>query len=230
MLVVVSFSAGTLAVATRFEATGLTVPKRIPSTRGMRTVAVEVHFVYGNYIDEVLFKFDYEPLWVVPTYYLHDHLYSLVALVSCGGDVVERYEYDAYGDCNILEPNFAPDPDQKSDWSNPYLFTGRRVDILDDGSLKIQYNRNRYYDYHTGRWLTQRSTGSNKEKTEAGPTVSIERAINGIQMRPGFAKQWLLIVNFCFVIKNCFGYTEVFHFEKRDGILEFVRWQKVMML
>jgi RHS repeat-associated protein len=36
----------------------------------------------------------------------------------------------------------------------PYLFTGRRVDILDNGSLKIQYNRNRYYDYYTGRWLT----------------------------------------------------------------------------
>jgi len=35
------------------------------------------------------------------------------------------------------------------------LFTGRRVDILDSGSLKIQYNRNRYYDYYTGRWLTE---------------------------------------------------------------------------
>ena len=34
------------------------------------------------------------------------------------------------------------------------MFTGRRVDILDSGSLKIQYNRNRYYDYYTGRWLT----------------------------------------------------------------------------
>jgi RHS repeat-associated protein len=28
------------------------------------------------------------------------------------------------------------------------------VDILDSGSLKIQYNRNRYYDYYSGRWLT----------------------------------------------------------------------------
>ena len=34
------------------------------------------------------------------------------------------------------------------------MFTGRRVDILDNGSLKIQYNRNRYLDYYTGRWLT----------------------------------------------------------------------------
>jgi hypothetical protein len=41
------------------------------------------------------------------------------------------------------------------------LFTGRRVDILDNGSLKIQYNRNRYYDYYTGRWLTHDPLGIN---------------------------------------------------------------------
>jgi RHS repeat-associated protein len=50
-------------------------------------------------------------------------------------------------------------PDGQSDDGNPYLFTGRRVDILDNGSLKIQYNRNRYYDYYTGRWLTQDPAG-----------------------------------------------------------------------
>jgi len=33
-------------------------------------------------------------------------------------------------------------------------FTGRPVVILHNGSLKIQYNRNRCYDYYTGRWLT----------------------------------------------------------------------------
>gem|GEM_PF-4683369 len=67
---------------------------------------------------------------------------------------VERYEYDAYGNCHVLEPNYAPDPDGLTDYSNPYLFTGRAVDILDNSSLKIQYNRNRYYDQYTGRWTT----------------------------------------------------------------------------
>ncbi|MHC4464407.1 MAG: hypothetical protein ACYTDW_03675 [Planctomycetota bacterium] len=42
-----------------------------------------------------------------------------------------------YGNCSILEPNFAPNPDGKSDYGNPYFFTGRRVDILDNGGLKI---------------------------------------------------------------------------------------------
>jgi hypothetical protein len=66
--------------------------------------------------------------------------------VCCvAGTVVQRYEYDAYGKPYILEPDFAADPDGKSDYDNPYLFTGRRVDPLDNGSLKIQYNRHRYY-------------------------------------------------------------------------------------
>ena len=57
--------------------------------------------------------------------------------------------------CRVLEPNFAPDPDGLTDYSNPWLFTGRAVDILDNSSLKIQYNRNRYYDQYTGRWTTE---------------------------------------------------------------------------
>ncbi|MHC4461711.1 MAG: RHS repeat domain-containing protein [Planctomycetota bacterium] len=79
--------------------------------------------------------------------------------MDSSGTVQERYEYDAYGNCSILEPNFAPDPGGKSDYGNPYLFTGRRLDILDSGSLKIQYNRNRYYDYYTGRFTTHDPLG-----------------------------------------------------------------------
>jgi len=87
--------------------------------------------------------------------YVHDHLFSPVALVQMYHlDLKERYEYDAYGNCYILEPNLAPDPDNKTDYGNPYYFTGRQLDFLDGGNLKIQYNRNRYYDYYTGRWLT----------------------------------------------------------------------------
>jgi RHS repeat-associated protein len=94
--------------------------------------------------------------------YTHDHLYSPVALVNLtGSTVLERYEYDAYGNPYILEPNFADDPDGQSDYGNPYLFTGRRVDFLDDGNLILQYNRHRYYDYYMGRWFTQDPMGIN---------------------------------------------------------------------
>ncbi|MHC4621197.1 MAG: RHS repeat-associated core domain-containing protein, partial [Planctomycetota bacterium] len=111
-------------------------------------------FVYGNYIDEVLISGQ-------GYVYAHDHLYSPVALLQSGstGAVLERYEYDAYGSCHVLEYDYTDDPDGKSDYGNPYLFTGRRVDTLDNGSLTIQYNRNRYYDYYTGRWTTHDPKG-----------------------------------------------------------------------
>ena len=113
-------------------------------------------FAYGNYIDEVLMM----GTTGSPTsarFYIHDHLYSPAALTNFWGTVLERYEYDAYGNPTIWNGDFTIEKDAPS-W-NPYLFTGRRVDILDSGSLKIQYNRNRYYDYYTGRWLTHDPLG-----------------------------------------------------------------------
>jgi len=105
-------------------------------------------FIYGNYIDEVLLiKADSNDY-----YYAQDHLYSPAALINASGSVVERYEYvedphwrDAYGNATIRDTQYAIR--NTSLYGNPYLFTASRVDILDSGSLKIQYNRNRYYDY-----------------------------------------------------------------------------------
>ncbi|MGB2807521.1 MAG: RHS repeat-associated core domain-containing protein [Sedimentisphaerales bacterium] len=136
-------------------------------------------FVYGNYIDEVLYTQGTSP----PSrrYYVHDHLYSPVALVYATGTVLERYEYDAYGNCYVLEPNFAPDSDGQSNSGNPYLFTGRRVDILDSGSLKIQYNRNRYYDYYSGRWLTHDPLGmlpNSKALNYFKPVIQYSQGMN----------------------------------------------------
>jgi len=105
------------------------------------------YFVYGNYIDEVLLMYD-----GTDHYYAHDHLYSPVALMDDTGSVEERYEYDAYGALTRFDDDFTT-------WSgteagNPYYFTGRRLDVLDDGDLKIMYYRNRYYDPINGRFLT----------------------------------------------------------------------------
>jgi len=121
-------------------------------------------FVYGNCIDEVLRMTDDSD---DDYYYLHDHLYSPVALLDDDGDVVERYEYDVYGACRVHTDDGADDIwltgddtiGSSSAKDKPYLFTGRRLDILDGGSLTIQYNRNRYYDPETGRWLTHDPLG-----------------------------------------------------------------------
>ncbi|MHC4462390.1 MAG: RHS repeat-associated core domain-containing protein [Planctomycetota bacterium] len=106
-----------------------------------------------------------------------------------------RYEYDAYGNCSILEPNFAPDPDGKSDYGNPYLFTGRRVDILDNGSLKIQYNRNRYYDYYTGRWLTHDPLGITPNPQRPNRFDAIGQYGDGLNLYESFSSQPLINVD-----------------------------------
>ena len=93
-------------------------------------------FAYDNYIDEVL-VIAADANTANTRYFVHDHLYSPAALVSAGRTVLERYEYDAYGECSVLEPNFAADADNKSDYGNLYLFTASRLDILDSGSLII---------------------------------------------------------------------------------------------
>ena len=78
-------------------------------------------------------------------YYLHDALGSVIGIV--GGKFQresdrEFYLYDVYG--KALEV---------SEVGNPYLFTGRRLDILSGGSLKIYHYRARTYDPATGRFL-----------------------------------------------------------------------------
>jgi RHS repeat-associated protein len=91
-------------------------------------------------------------------YYYHtDVLGGIVALTNSSGSVVERYSYDVYGAPTMRDAN-----DQiltASDFGNCRMFTGRNVDFLDSGNLKLQYNRNRYYDCETGRWLTQDPLG-----------------------------------------------------------------------
>ncbi len=117
--------------------------------------AVQREYVYGNYLDEVLIKVeDNEDI-----YYAHDHLFSVVALIDDEGDVIERYEYDAYGHCTFLAADFSQLANQQSAYDNTRLFTGKPLDILDNGNNRKQYNNNRVYDPPTGRWLQREPLG-----------------------------------------------------------------------
>ncbi|MBI9018354.1 MAG: hypothetical protein JEZ07_13960 [Phycisphaerae bacterium] len=110
-------------------------------------------FVYGNYLDEVLMMTEGGN-----DYYLaHDHLYSPVALIDSSGAVVERYEYDAYGQQKIYDANL--NARTNSSYDNCIAFTGQRLDTLDGGSFEIMYYKNRYYDTATGRFLTHDPLG-----------------------------------------------------------------------
>ncbi len=117
------------------------------------------YFVYGNYIDEVLaMHMILSPTAGFTFYYAQDHLYSPVAMFSAGGTVVERYEYDAYGDVTIWDGTFAATRTTSS-FKNPYFFTGRRLDSMDNGSLNLMYYRARTYDPETGRFMQRDPLG-----------------------------------------------------------------------
>ena len=82
-------------------------------------------FVYGNYIDEVLETIGgYGPTLGL---YLHDHLYSPVAMLNnMDGSLLERYEYDAYGNYYVEQPDFTVKQQLYSDYDNTFFFTADR--------------------------------------------------------------------------------------------------------
>ena len=115
-------------------------------------------------------------------YYGHDHLFSPVILLASNGNILERYEYDAYGTCHFLESDFTEQSPQTSSESNPYLFTGRRLDILDEGSLKIYYYRARTYHPEIGRFLQTDPAGLLLGAGQDNPFRPVSQYPDGINL------------------------------------------------
>ncbi|NLX59045.1 MAG: RHS repeat-associated core domain-containing protein, partial [Phycisphaerae bacterium] len=88
-------------------------------------------------------------------YYHQNTLFSVYALTDASETVAERYRYNAYGGCTVLDANGSVDADGLSDVGNPYTFTGRRLD-LESGLM--QY-RNRYYSPALGRFISRDPEG-----------------------------------------------------------------------
>lgn len=109
----------------------------------------EATYVYGNIIDEVVtMARDGQ------TYYYHSNsLGSIVALTDTSGSIIEQYSYDVFGKPSIFNGSGSLLSD--SAVGNPYLFTGRCF----DKESGLQYNRNRYFSYELGRWMTQDPIG-----------------------------------------------------------------------
>ena len=101
-------------------------------------------YIYGNYLDEVLVKIEDD----AEIYYAHNHLYSPVALVDDNGNVVERYEYNAYGQRTIWDSTFSSQRTSSS-YNNPISFTGQRLDTYDNGSLPNMYYKYRNLGFDT---------------------------------------------------------------------------------
>jgi RHS repeat-associated protein/uncharacterized repeat protein (TIGR01451 family) len=100
-------------------------------------------YTYGGLLDE--------PITLElsgATYYYHrDALGSVTEVTDAGGALIERYEYEVYGQATIFDG--ASIELTASSIGNPYLFTSRRFDP-ESGNY---YYRARYYSPSLGRFL-----------------------------------------------------------------------------
>jgi RHS repeat-associated protein len=138
----------------------------IEEYNGAATPARQRYYIWGNYVDELLLLND--DAGDDSDYFVcYDQIYSSQALLSSTGSIVERYDYDAYGQPVIYTGNGGDgdwwDGDETtSDTSAKglvYLFTGREYDCLDSGGLKLYYYRARTYHPLLGRFLQRDPIG-----------------------------------------------------------------------
>ncbi len=101
-------------------------------------------YVYGVGVDNVL-RVDYHDGATTSCYYHHDWLGSVTELTNADGEIVQAYEYDAWGTPTI----YVVDDAEQPELDQPYLYTGRRWDA-DTG---LYYYRARHYAPHLGRFL-----------------------------------------------------------------------------
>ena len=107
-------------------------------------------YAYATYIDEPVIKDGTGGLGAPAggiTYYHRNQQYSIIGLTNSAGNIAEHYAYDAYGRTTLLDSNLSVFA--KSDYSNGFMFTGRRLDE-ETGDC---FFRARYYDSDMGRFL-----------------------------------------------------------------------------
>ena len=110
---------------------------------------VLARYTYGQNVDEPLtMERDGQ------TYFYHrDALGNITEMTNVTGTLVERYEYDVYGQATIFDGAY--NPLSASTIGNAYLYTGRRYDV-ESGNY---YYRARYYQPTLGRFLSEDPLG-----------------------------------------------------------------------
>ncbi len=152
---------------------------------------VTQQYVYGLYIDEAL-TLDRRNGGAITIAELNDHVgdarlfyhcntqYSVFALTTEGGgpnpsgEIVEGYQFDAYGRHAVFSAgdngavDFGGDDDvaiaNSSAVGNPYLFSARRF----DSETGWYYYRTRYYDSIAGRFTQRDTAGIWRDSTNIG--------------------------------------------------------------
>lgn len=136
----------------------------VPVTGFPAALELVSEFVHGEGLDEVVFARVLDPadpdgpangLDRIDLFYCHNSLGSVTAVTDSGGNVVERYAYEAYGKTTILNPDRTVKSSQVP--VQPYGFTGRRMDCEEGSGL--YFYRLRYYDPEAGRFISRDPLG-----------------------------------------------------------------------
>jgi RHS repeat-associated protein len=103
---------------------------------------VQVQYLHGPGIDEVLAR----STGGASAWYLTDRMGSVRQVTNLAGSVLDTVTYDPFGSV-VSESGPA--------YGDRFKYTGREF----DAASGLQYNRARYYDSTTGRWLSQDPLG-----------------------------------------------------------------------
>jgi RHS repeat-associated protein len=98
-----------------------------------------MRYLYGNALDSLYGRRDNNGN---NAWYLTDMLGSVRQVTQTNGTILDAITYDSYG--NILSETNPSNGDR-------FKFTGREW----DSEIGLQYNRARYYDPKTGRWISR---------------------------------------------------------------------------
>lgn len=108
-------------------------------------------FVYADYMDDPI-------VMVTGTgryYYAKDRQFNIKAVTDNDGNIVESYEYSAYGVMTIFDNAGVDITATGSAIGNPYGYTGRRW----DSATELWYYRNRMYSPSMGRFMQRDPAG-----------------------------------------------------------------------
>ena len=129
-----------------------------PATRGIgdarfsvladltSTGALTTRYLRGDAVDQIFAELSYSGTTFTPNWTLTDRLGSVRDIINNAGTVQDSITYNAFG-LITSETNSAN--------RGRYAWSGRELDV----ETGLQYNRARYYDSNTGRWLSQDPLG-----------------------------------------------------------------------